>query len=92
MTDTDATVPLEPDRGYDKPAGPHTGRGCALRVPVSSGPSHYELDRGERSYDALCAEEPDTDPLAVLALGSDTPELASWYRRLDRPIAPQDFR
>jgi len=87
-TDTgDQAVPLDYNRVYDKPGGPHVGPGAALNVPVSRGPASFVLDRGETSESALVGAEPELDSLRFMEAGTEwTPEAERRVHELDRLV------
>lgn len=86
---SDGTVPLEPDRAWDLPAGPRTGHAAALNVPCSTGPASYVLDVATTSCDALIAAEPWVDPFRAMEYGTAwTPDVVRRVHELDRPIEP----
>jgi hypothetical protein len=64
-------LPLEPDREYDLPGGPHLGHAAALNVPCSDGSADFELDRPTKSYDDLIAEESPIEPGRQMEAGTE---------------------
>lgn len=82
-------APLCPDREYDLPASPHTGRAAALRVPVSQASGEPTFDRTNVDENTLMESEPSLEPLRFMEAGFE------WTRRterrvheLDRPVHP----
>lgn len=59
-------IPLVSGRHWDRKSSPHSGRGSALRVPVSQGPGSTVLDRGKTSQQALIAQEPSVEPSKLM--------------------------
>jgi hypothetical protein len=85
----DGSVPVEPERGWDLPAGPRNGRAAALRVPCSDGPASMLLEPSETSVDTLMETEPSLEPLKFMEAGADwTAEARAAVHELDRPIEP----
>jgi hypothetical protein len=83
----DGTVPLEPDRTWDLPAGPRTGHAASLNVPCSQGPAGFDFDAPVVSNDDLIAAEPAVSPDKQMELGTAwTPGVARAATTLDRPI------
>jgi hypothetical protein len=88
---SDGTVPLEPERAWDLPAGPRNGHAAALRVPCSEGPASMLLEPEETSLDDLIAAEPALEPMRFMEVGVTwTPEALAVVHALDRPIHPDD--
>ncbi len=88
---SDGTVPLEPGRAWDLPAGPRNGHAAALCVPCSDGPASLRLAPSEASVDTLMASEPRVDPMRFMELGAGwTPRVTAAVHALDRSIHPND--
>lgn len=83
----EATVPLQPGREYDQPAGPHTSGAAALRVPCSEADRSIDFDRGDESNTALIEAEPRLQPDKLMEAGDEEdPETYVRLRELDRPL------
>lgn len=97
MSDPDygpgAAVPLVPDREYELPSSPHMGRGAALRVPISMGPSTRRMDRDTFDETSLLESEPSLSPTQFMEAGAGwTPEARRRVHQLDRPIRKPPIR
>jgi hypothetical protein len=90
---SDSALPLEPDRQYDLPGGPHLGRAAALNVPCSEGPATFLLERPEVSNTGLIEAEPRIEPARLMEAGTEYDrETIERLRPLYTPIdAEYDF-